>query len=87
MISRCSIVNLVVHKYFMLIFNVFPPTESIRCNVMKRPFVSSNLSSEVQERIYKDMELMSEQKIRSIYSGKIELITYSQKLHNTVGSR
>ncbi len=66
----------------MLTFDVFPPTESIRRNVIKRPFVSSNLSSEVQEKIYKDMELMSEQKIRSIYSGKIELITYSIKLYN-----
>ena len=48
---------------------LFSP-EALRQNVVKRTIVASNVSLELQEKVGKDLELMSEQKIRAIYSGK-----------------
>jgi hypothetical protein len=39
--------------------------------VIKRSFSGSNLTPELLSNVNRDMELMSEQKIRAIYSGKI----------------
>ncbi len=43
--------------------------------MIKRSFSGSNLTPELQSNVNRDMELMSEQKIRAIYSGKIFLRT------------
>ena len=48
---------------------LFSP-EALRQNVVKRTIAASNASLELQEKVGKDLELMSEQKIRAIYSGK-----------------
>ncbi len=51
--------------YFFRVFS-----EASRKNVVKRSIASPNVQPELQKSVYRELELLTEQKIRAIYSGK-----------------